>query len=356
MSQYMRKHQSFSPPSSTLDGNNMPYELAHHGTTGPVTTSFNDHLLPVETATIAALDAAAGYAAKPVDPWSGDHLGFFNTLGCVARDGEHKGRRSYAARGYLEPNRSRPNLKVLCSALVDKIHLSSASPPRAASLTFSHPASSSPLTVSVRKEIILCAGAIHSPPILERSGIGSPETLSAAGIPVLVPLPGVGNLLQDHVTSFVRYELKPGVETMDDLKSSSALAAAAAELESTGGGLLTRIQSCQGFAAFAALSPDSVTKVAESVRGGVTEKGEVGEFLSKQLGLVAKHVEDPKSATIQIIVFPVTADFERGIEDQSAFFTRALERGEGGGLTFAVIVSYPASRGSVHIKDSGEFE
>jgi choline dehydrogenase-like flavoprotein len=333
----------------------MPYELAHHGTTGPVNTSFNDHLLPVETATIAALDSAAGYAAKPVDPWSGDHLGFFNTLGCVTREGEHKGKRSYAARGYLEPNRSRPNLKVLCNALVDKIQLSSSSPPRASSLTFTHSSSSSLFTLSVRKEIILSAGAIHTPTILERSGIGSPETLSAAGIPVLVPLPGVGNLLQDHVASFVRYELKPGVETMDDLKSQAALAAAATELESTGGGLLTRIQSCQGFAAFAALSPESVKKVSESVRSNGEENGEVGKFLSKQLELVAKHVEDPKSASVQIIVFPVTADFERGIGDQSAFFTRALERGEGGGLTFAVIVSYPASRGSVHIKDSGKF-
>jgi choline dehydrogenase-like flavoprotein len=332
----------------------MPYELAHHGTTGPVNTSFNDHLLPVETATIAALDAAAGYAAKPADPWSGDHLGFFNTLGCVAREGEQKGKRSYSARGYLEPNRSRPNLKVLCNALVNKIQLSSTSPPRATSVEFSHSASSSPFTISVRKEIILSAGAVHTPPILERSGIGSPDTLSAAGIPVLLPLPGVGNLLQDHVASFVRYELKPGVETMDDLKSSSALAAAAAELESTGGGLLTRIQSCQGFAAFAALDPKNVKKVAESVRGGVKEMGEVGEFLSKQLSLVAKHVEDPNSASVQIIVFPVTADFERGIEDQSAFFTRALQRGEGGGLTFAVIVSYPASRGSVHVKDTSK--
>ncbi len=57
-----------------------------------------------------------------VDAWSGDHLGFYSSLGAIDRTGD-AGTRSYAATGYLKPNLGRPNLKVLTQALVCKIIL-----------------------------------------------------------------------------------------------------------------------------------------------------------------------------------------------------------------------------------------
>lgn len=55
-----------------------------------------------------------------VDAWSGDHLGFYSSLGAVDRT-ENKGTRSYAATGYLKPNLARHNLKVLTKALVSRV-------------------------------------------------------------------------------------------------------------------------------------------------------------------------------------------------------------------------------------------
>lgn len=56
-------------------------------------------------------------------------------------------------------------------------------------------------TVKSRKEIIMTSGALHSPQILQRSGIGPAEILQKAGIPIVVDLPGVGRNLQDHPSS-----------------------------------------------------------------------------------------------------------------------------------------------------------
>jgi choline dehydrogenase-like flavoprotein len=67
---------------------------------------------------------------------------------------------------------------------------------------------SSIVTVSARKEIILAAGAIHTPQILQLSGIGPRGVLEAAGMEVLLHLPGVGSNFQDHSWFAMGYDCK----------------------------------------------------------------------------------------------------------------------------------------------------
>jgi choline dehydrogenase-like flavoprotein len=59
--------------------------------------------------------------------------------------------------------------------------------------------------VYARREVILAAGAIHTPQILELSGIGDANVLSSLDVPVIVDLPGVGNNLQDHALLRLEY-------------------------------------------------------------------------------------------------------------------------------------------------------
>jgi hypothetical protein len=59
----------------------MPFVGEYHGTSGPVRTSFNDWMLPLDADIIKACDEVTGMTKKPKDPWSGDHIGFYNTLG-----------------------------------------------------------------------------------------------------------------------------------------------------------------------------------------------------------------------------------------------------------------------------------
>ena len=69
----------------------------------------------------------------------------------------------------------------------------------------------------VNREVVLSAGTIKSPHILELSGIGNPTVLSKIGVDVLVDLPGVGENLQDHSCVLVHYELssEQAHETLD---------------------------------------------------------------------------------------------------------------------------------------------
>lgn len=118
------------------------------------------------------------------------------TLGLVARSGPNKGMRSYAARGYFAANAHRPNLHVLCGATVAKIDLDG---DKATGVTFIHDGQTH--TVNTKKEVIVAGGAIHSPAILELSGIGNPEILRKAGVEPKIENKAVGENFQDHVLS-----------------------------------------------------------------------------------------------------------------------------------------------------------
>lgn len=67
-----------------------------------------------------------------------------------------------------------------------------------------------------RKQIIVSSGALSTPLILQRSGIGDPEKLRRVGIKPIVDLPGVGLNFQDHYLTFSVYRAKPEVESFDD--------------------------------------------------------------------------------------------------------------------------------------------
>lgn len=76
MKLYMKKHQTLEPiPDHVVDRATMPFVGENHGTSGPARTSFNESFLPIEHDFIKACDEVTGYKNKPVDPWSGDHIG-----------------------------------------------------------------------------------------------------------------------------------------------------------------------------------------------------------------------------------------------------------------------------------------
>lgn len=124
--------------------------------------------------------------------------------------------RSYAARAYYEPIIHRTNLVVLTEATVTKIILEGESLPLTATgINFLHEGNLKTLKAS--KEVILAAGALQSPKVLELSGIGSPEILGKHGITVRIGNPNVGENLQDHLIAGISFEVADGVETLDDL-------------------------------------------------------------------------------------------------------------------------------------------
>ncbi|CAI7656283.1 hypothetical protein PCG10_006012 [Penicillium crustosum] len=342
MQGYMRKHQTLEPIDPAItDRSTMPFVGEFHGTSGPIRTSFNDSIMPVENDIIRACEDVTGIPSKPTDPWSGDHIGFYHTLGSVARSGPNKGKRSYSARAYYEENRAtRPNLKVLCEALVNRVVLDGN---KATGVSLTH--NGVEYQVSTRREVIVSGGTIQSPQILELSGIGDPEVLKAAGVECKVANKGVGANVLDHALTLSIMEVQPSIITLDTLyQVPEAMEAATKQYAETSGGPLSAVCSMQGFfPAKKILSEAELAEIIQSIRDIKPNS----DFHAKQLAQTIANLESDHSANMQLVTVGGSMN-PNAIGHQSKLIQPRLPD-EPAGLTLAVCIQYPVSRGTIHI-------
>ncbi|KAI9930636.1 hypothetical protein ASPWEDRAFT_27147 [Aspergillus wentii DTO 134E9] len=344
MQHYMRKHQTLEPIAAGVEKGATPLVGEFHGTSGPVRTGFNEMNLPIEEDIIQACKELAGISKDVVDPWSGDHIGFFRTLGSVARSGPARGKRSYAARGYYEANRQRPNLKVLCEAQVNRVILDGN---KATGVNVT--VDGKEYNIPTREEVIVCAGAVKSPQILELSGIGDPDVLAAAGVACVVENRAVGANLQDHSLTLLGYDVQPGVLTLDTLhQQPEAMQAAIKEYAENGSGPLSSIASMQGF--FPAKSIMSETELAAVIRS-IEETKPADAFHQKQLAQVIQHLKSGDSGNLQLVLVPASANLPGGVEHQSVLWP-PRPADQPAGVALALCLEYPVSRGYVHINSA----
>jgi choline dehydrogenase len=123
------------------------------------------------------------------------------------------GKRQSTASTFLKKAKQRKNITILTQALTLKINIHQK---KAESVTFLHEGKSK--TATVNKEIILSAGAIHSPQILMLSGIGAATTLKMHGISVEQELKGVGKNLKDHYFFPICYQVKQKITFNSQMK------------------------------------------------------------------------------------------------------------------------------------------
>ncbi len=116
-----------------------------------------------------------------------------------------KGIRWSTAKGFLHPVEKRKNLTVLTGAMTHNLLLEEG---RVSGVCFTQQGRKTRATAG--KEVVLSAGAVNSPKILELSGIGRPDVLSGFGLPVLHALEGVGENLQDHLQIRTVYKIRNG--------------------------------------------------------------------------------------------------------------------------------------------------
>ncbi len=155
------------------------------------------------------LDAFIDAAEQTGIPRS-DDFNTGNNHGCGYFHVNQKlGRRWSSARGFLYPVMKRPNLKVISHALADKLVLDGR---RATGIEIITRAGRE--TISARREVILSTGAVATPALLERSGIGAGSELQRLGVPMKVEMPGVGENLQDHLQLRPVFKVS-GVKTLN---------------------------------------------------------------------------------------------------------------------------------------------
>lgn len=165
-----------------------------HGSGGPLGVSDVQMKNPLCEAYIKASVAAGIPHTTDFNGSSQEGAGYYQL---TTKDG----RRCSTAVAYLKPVLSRGNLELITDAAVERLVLDGK---RATGVTFLQGGQSK--TVRARREIILSAGAIGSPQILQLSGIGPGAALGDAGIDVKHDLPGVGENLQDHLQVRFVYE------------------------------------------------------------------------------------------------------------------------------------------------------
>jgi choline dehydrogenase len=118
------------------------------------------------------------------------------------------------AKAFLKPARKRPNLRIVTGAVVTEIVVGAR---RASGVRYT--IGGTARKAIAEREVILAAGAINSPKLLELSGIGDPEVLATHGIPVRHALNGVGRNLQDHLQIRTIYRVT-GARTLNQLANS----------------------------------------------------------------------------------------------------------------------------------------
>ncbi len=161
--------------------------------------------------------AAASLGIPPVDDFNrGDNhgCGYFEV-------NQRQGIRWNASKAFLKPVRKRANLEICTKALVHSLIFAADGSGRVTGLRFSRAGEAGLVQVNAHREVVLAAGAIGSVQVLERSGIGDPTVLSAAGIVPRVNLPGVGGNLQDHLQLRLIYRVN-GVTTLNQQAASLA--------------------------------------------------------------------------------------------------------------------------------------
>ncbi|WP_145125710.1 GMC family oxidoreductase [Pseudomonas sp. URMO17WK12:I11] len=167
----------------------------HHGASGEWRVERQRYSWPILD---AFRDAAEQTGVAKVDDFNtGDNegCGYFQV-------NQRSGVRWNASKAFLRPVKQRPNLSVVTDVQVDQVLLSNTRA-RAVKARWQgrwH-------EFSARREIVLCAGAVGSPGILQRSGIGPQQLLEDLGIGVRHAMPGVGSNLQDHLQLRLIYQI-----------------------------------------------------------------------------------------------------------------------------------------------------
>ncbi len=144
------------------------------------------------------------------------------------------GRRHSTAVGYLHPAMKRPNLTVETEAQTTRVLFEGK---RAVGVEFIQKGQKH--TARATREVLLAAGSVASPQILECSGVGQGEVLRAAGVPVVHELKGVGENLQDHFMIGCQWRLKPECASVNELSRGVRLAGEVLKWAVARKGLLT---------------------------------------------------------------------------------------------------------------------
>ncbi|OSD07655.1 GMC oxidoreductase [Trametes coccinea BRFM310] len=330
---FMRKTETFTlipgnpyPGISLLQDSQAALDsLDVDGFNGSIVASHNSFIFDPVFKVVETLNSLG--VPTNAEPQAGNATGVTNTLLSIDRA---EGVRSYAAPTYYCSHAQDSNYHAT------KVHFTK----KGNTLTATgveFVVGGKTYVANAKKEIILSAGAIQTPQLLELSGIGNATILKQHGIKTLIDLPQIGENLQEHLFVAAQWQVKPGVETFDLLRNDPAFAAQQQKIYAkTHTGLFAATDSLIAF-----LTLQNVVSPAELESLLATFDQEASETTSPltqlQNSIRREWFAKGETGAIEIL------QWTRGLFDPAANLSYVALLGG---------IVHPSSRGSVHLNSS----
>ncbi|KAI1264450.1 oxidoreductase [Xylariaceae sp. FL1019] len=341
--------KAFTPPGvpedTKLSLGIQHWPSSQNSSAGPVRLSYpGNHSHPVRRLWADTFQQK-GYLANE-DPWLHASVGAFSNLASIDPDSKE---RNHAAKSYLDASSPRSNLRVVLGAQVEKVIFDSEQgQTQAVGVQYRH--ENTVKRVTVRKEVIIAAGALQSPKLLELSGIGNPDILSKHNIETVKDLPGVGENFQDHLVCDVSFAAVDDLETLDSL--------ARQEPDAIGEAMARYMQHREGPLTSAGILTYAYLPIVESVSGAGRE--EIVQLINNNRPAAAVTGKDDRVRRYYSIAESMLLD---PMQASGAYITALGQdpiapdpaTGEpsppqpGNYFTIGTILAQPLSRGTVHI-------
>jgi choline dehydrogenase-like flavoprotein len=347
---YYRKVSTIHPPTEeTKKTLGLDYfDSRAECETGPLQISFGDSYNSLNTAWLETF-GNLGYRKKD-DPTGFQETGAFIHPATI--DPQTK-TRSYAATAYYTSAgvSERTNLTVLTEAhvnkvLVNKTHDGSV----VASGVLLVTKDGQTHDVLAKEEVILSAGALHSPKILELSGIGGRDLLESYGIPVVIDNSNVGENLQDHAIVAQSFEVNDGIPTGDLFRSPDILNAVVAQYQTNGAGPLGSSTLCSSYMP---LVDDKGRTAPEELRELLDkELTNYSEFPARerQYKILRELLETSDEASAQYLMFPAQLNVHPN--GPTTVPEMLNPSSPGNYFTIMTMLNRPFSRGACHIQSA----
>ncbi|TIB99745.1 alcohol oxidase [Wallemia mellicola] len=321
----MKKAETYIPPSQTqMESFGMPApDNKHYGSSGPITLSYQRYISPTDRRWLETIKNIG----LPINenPHDGENLGA-NISPITADPNKH--RRTYGCT-YLDalPTAS---LDILTQTIVNRIEtVTEDGQIRATAVEYCSEGVTE--SVKIRKEVILTAGTINTPQILELSGIGDTNILASHGIKEVLNIPTVGEY-RGHYYPTLCYQLNDTVKNMDVLRQDEQIRREEAEKFRKGDpSLYHQAASCVLY-----LKPAQILTKEELDR----LESLLREANSNEERVLAQYFLDERIPQVEIDMVGFFADLNSVPEDGKKY------------VTFMVGLQHPFSKGSIHVSSS----
>ncbi|KAJ2992878.1 hypothetical protein NUW58_g2023 [Xylaria curta] len=350
MAPYYSKTQTFYPaPKQTADilfTDEQP-NAGRYGQSGPISVSYPGEYGSMNQSFHKAFETTN--ITKHGDPILGNHRGGFAPPNAIDPT---RNERSYAESYYSNIAEKRDNVRLLTNTFVRKLLLRKSSTGDIEAYGVLVDGKNGEGVEIHTKEVILAAGTMQTPLVLEASGIGNKEILQQHGIEVVINNPAVGENLQDHCMASISLEAAPGIPTRDEVRDPAVIQAIIQQYQESRTGPLA------GFPMSLAFIPpvDSDGLLSrERIQGLINAQHHV-DFEPLKAGMKAQLDEitdimlDPNEATCYYTILSGQQVIKT--EGRTNMVEAHTPQGPGNFITISCGLNHPLSRGSVHLSSS----